>query len=143
MSRSITRRAFTTGVAALGMSGVAISSVAASGNTYAPYFRHYRRTKRGKTEVGLYVRVVNKSDFTLSVPVTLQLATDQAMKNVIWQSTGVASQSGSHIVREHTVLTTQTVPVGTPLYAGVLFGDTPALARVRRIRKQEYQAGGG
>jgi hypothetical protein len=136
MSRSMTRRAFTAAVAALGAGAIAIPTVAANGQRYALRLRHHREKAAQGTKVALWVRVINKTNFSSSVPVTFRVATDSALQGVVWQATGVASQTSSHIARASTLLTSQQVPDGVPLYAGVLLGDPPALAKARRIRRK-------
>jgi phosphodiesterase/alkaline phosphatase D-like protein len=136
MSMAITRRAFGTGVAAVCASAIASRSVASLNSQYSYHFRHYRRTNRHThlTSVQLWARAIDNSDFASSVPITFQLATDSGLQSVLWQTSALAEQSASHVVRAGTLLTVQSIPYDLVLYAGLLLGSSPVVAQIRRVR---------
>jgi phosphodiesterase/alkaline phosphatase D-like protein len=145
MSRLISRRAFASGVVAAGVAATgvvalsaraaAIPSTVRSKQRYAVEVRHYGQIATQGMTMAFWIRVIDKSDFSASVPVTVQLATDSALKGVIWLGTGVASQAGSHIVRVSTLLPDQQLRRNAALYAGVWAGDPSILAKVKQVRK--------
>lgn len=135
MSKLINRRDFATGMVVLGASAAAIPSIAGAARRYSVAFRHYGRVVANGMSMSFWIRVLDKSNFSGSVPVTVQLATDSGLKGVIWLGTGVASQAGSHIVRVNALLTDQQLSRNVALYAGVFAGDPPMLAKVRQVRR--------
>ena len=123
----ITRRTFTVCLGAVTGIGVLKAAGFATANHFSYSVRSFRITRRGRrspTALGFWVRALDKLDFTNSVPVTLQLATDPAGKKIIWQTTKLATNDNSHIVRAETYLMPDALLAGTTVYCSVTLGNS-------------------
>jgi hypothetical protein len=122
MNGTMTRRVFTVLLGAFGASAIAGPSRAAkhySNGRFTFSFRCFCARRQDTMVLGFWVRALDKANLAGDVPVILRLASDKALKNVVWESSVLATHGKSHIVRTQAVLKDGQIAPHAPVYCSL------------------------